>query len=64
MEAVTAVKIQIVYDKLLNIGYPLTPNARETKNKTKVGPDAKKFPEKINRSETMRNSAAKINANR
>jgi hypothetical protein len=64
MEAVTAVKIQMVYEKLLNNGYPRTAIANETKNKIRNGPEASKFPEKIKTSEIIRKVTANASAAR
>lgn len=58
MEAVTAVKIQIVYENPLTASNPLTPTASETKNAIRKGPVKAAFPEKTNPREVINNMIA------
>jgi len=58
MEAVTAVKIQIVKDSPLNDSKPRTPYANKTKNIIRKGPDAETLEVKIRKRDTMRKTTA------
>jgi hypothetical protein len=62
MEAVTAIKIHIVYDKPFTGSNPLAARARKRKNPIKKGPDFEIFPPKIKARTKTRHTNARINA--
>ena len=62
MEAVTAVKIQTVYDNPLNAGKPLTEIANNIKNAMSKGPPLAIFSVKTRKRNTASNITANPNA--
>jgi hypothetical protein len=62
MDAVTAVKIQMVNESPFNDSKPRTVNASEIKNAIKKGPEPAIFPVKIYTRDIIRNKTANASA--